>query len=90
MIFEKQGPLGLTFGSDNPSGWAQPVAWLFWLGCVSLRRRRCVCRAPPVYISRVGKTGLAAQQPLEALGRLDLRGLCGRFAHAPTADTRET
>ena len=22
MIFEKQGPLGLTFGSDNPSGWA--------------------------------------------------------------------
>ena len=26
VIFEKEGPLGLTFGSDNPSGWAQPLA----------------------------------------------------------------
>lgn len=39
VIFEKEGPLGLTFGSEVPTG------------------------APPVSISRVNRTGLAAQQP---------------------------
>ena len=39
VIFEKEGPLGMTFGSEVPSG------------------------AAPVSISRVNRTGLAAQQP---------------------------
>ena len=39
VIFEKDGPLGMTFGSAVPTG------------------------DPPVTISRISKTGLAAQQP---------------------------
>ena len=53
VIFEKQGPLGLTFGSDNPSGWAQPHAYgssSGWVACpyadggVFAERRRCTSR----------------------------------------------
>jgi hypothetical protein len=40
VIFQKEGPLGMTFGSADPSG------------------------APPVSISRMNRTGLAAQQPV--------------------------
>lgn len=39
VIFEKDGPLGMTFGSAVPTG------------------------EPPVSISRISKSGLAAQQP---------------------------
>jgi hypothetical protein len=39
VIFEREGPLGMTFGSAVPTG------------------------DPPVTISRINKTGLAAQQP---------------------------
>eukprot|EP01046_Picozoa_sp_COSAG06_P073054 COSAG06_NODE_21664_length_749_cov_1.561538_1_plen_146_part_10 len=40
VIFQKEGTLGMTFGSADPSG------------------------APPVSISRINRTGLAAQQPV--------------------------